>query len=249
MLVAGGEEAAVSAMTKDVVARRWILRTAEVCARLGSVCSGAFVLAAHGLLDGKRVTTHWAGTEILAKTFPRLKVDPDALYIEDGRVWTSAGVTTGIDMALALVERDVSPGVAAAVAQRLVLYARRPGFQSQFSPLLHAQVRADMPFRELIDWIHEHLRERLGVEDLAERVRQSPRNFHRRFSAATGQSPAHFVETLRLERARSLLAHHLSLKEVASESGFGDPVRLCRAFERRFGVKPSLFRQTLRAAS
>jgi transcriptional regulator GlxA family with amidase domain len=245
MLVVGGEEEAVRAMLQDAVARRWIVRTTRVCARFGSVCSGAFVLASYGLLDGKRVATHWEGTALLAKTFPKLSVDADALYVEDGRVWTSAGVTTGIDMALALVERDVSAAVATAVAQRLVLHARRPGFQSQFSPLLHAQLRADTPYRELIEWLQQHLRERLDLEALAARAGQSPRHFHRRFSAITGQSPARFVETLRLERARSLLAHRLALKEVADESGFGSAVQLSRAFERRFGLKPSLLRQTL----
>jgi transcriptional regulator GlxA family with amidase domain len=247
MLVVGGDEPALRAMLLDAVARRWIVRTARVCARFGSVCSGAFVLASYGLLDGKRVATHWEATAILQKTFPKLSVDADALYVEDGRVWTSAGVTTGIDMALALVQRDVSAAAATAVAQRLVLHARRPGFQSQFSPLLHAQLRADTPYRDLIEWLQQHLRDRLDLAALAARAGQSPRHFHRRFSVVTGESPAHFVETLRLERARALLAHRVTLKEVADESGFGSAVQFSRAFERRFGLPPSVLRQTLSA--
>jgi transcriptional regulator GlxA family with amidase domain len=242
LLVAGGEDDAVIAVLQDARTRAWVTRAAEKSARFGSVCSGTFVLAACGLLDGKRVATHWAACERLAQLFPALTVDSDALYVEDGRAWTSAGVTTGIDMALALVERDLGAQVANSVAQRLVLYARRPGFQSQWSPLLRAQREADSPYAGLIAWIEEHLSERLDVPLLAGRAGQSVRGFYRRFVATTGQTPAHFVEALRLDRVRALLERPLTLKEIARATGFSDPARMTRAFERRFGVKPSMFR-------
>jgi transcriptional regulator GlxA family with amidase domain len=245
MLVSGGEESGVRHAIRDVALRKWVTRVAKTAARFGSVCSGAFVIAAYGLAEKKRVTTHWEACERLARTFPSLEVDGDALYVTDGRLWTSAGVTTGIDMSLAMVERDAGAHAASAVAQRLVLHARRPGFQSQFSPLLRAQTKADAAFADLTAYIAAHLDAPLSIDELAARAGQSPRSFHRHFLAAVGEPPARFVETLRLERARTLLQHRLSLKEIASESGFGDPVRLSRAFERRFGIKPSIFRETL----
>lgn len=248
VLVVGGAEQAVRAAARDRALARFLKRVSRSCERYGSVCSGTFVLAAHGLLDGKRVTTHWEGSARLAELFPKLTVDADALYIEDGRVWTSAGVTAGIDMALALVARDVGAEVAAKIAQNLVLYQRRPGFQSQFSPLLGAQRKADAPFGELVDWIHAHLTSPLSVELLARRAGQSLRTFQRHFTSALGSSPAHFVEQLRLERARTLLAEPLSLKEVAARSGFADAVHLSRAFERRFGVRPGRLRESLARA-
>ncbi|MDP9152351.1 MAG: helix-turn-helix domain-containing protein, partial [Myxococcota bacterium] len=185
----------------------------------------------------------------LARRFSDVRVQADALYVVDGPVWTSAGVTTGIDMALAMVEADASASVAASVAQRLVVYARRPGHQAQFSTLLEAQTRADAPYAKLVDWIHANLGEPLGAERLARRAGQSPRDFHRKFSKSIGQTPARFVESLRLEQVRLLLQHPLDLKEVAARTGFGGAIRMSRAFERRFGVKPSMFRQMLPAAA
>ena len=137
--------------------RRWVPRCAARARRIGSVCSGTFVLAALQLIDGRRVATHWEACGALAANYPKLTVDPDALYVVDGKVWTSAGVTTGIDMALAMVEADCSADVANAIARRLVLYARRPGYQSQFSPLLDARIQADSPFKDLIDWMQNNL--------------------------------------------------------------------------------------------
>ncbi|MFT4102435.1 MAG: helix-turn-helix domain-containing protein, partial [Burkholderiaceae bacterium] len=210
--------------------------------RFGSVCTGSFVLAAAGLLDGRRVATHWDGCVPLARAFPEVDVDPDALYVEDGRLWTSAGVTTGIDMALAIVSRDLDGETAGAVAKRLVLYARRPGHQSQFSPVLKAQMRADGPFAELIDWIHAHLETPLDVPALAARAGLSERTLHRRFLAATGQTPARFVEIARLDAARLLLSRGTTLKRVAAQVGLFPASRLGRLFERRFGVSPRLYR-------
>ena len=211
--------------------------------RFGSVCSGGFVLAALGLLDGHRVATHWDACRPLAERFPNVKVDPDALYMVDGKLWTSAGVTTGIDMALAMIARDLTAAVAGDVAKRLVLYARRPGFQSQFSPVLQAQAKGDSPFSDLIGWMQANLDAPLTVPSLAARAGLSERTFHRKFTAAAGATPARFVETLRLDAARMLLSSGLPLKSVAARVGLLPPARFAEAFERRFGMSPRLFRE------
>jgi transcriptional regulator GlxA family with amidase domain len=210
--------------------------------RFGSVCSGGFILATLGLLDGHRVASHWDASAPLAEAFPSVTVDPEALYVIDGRLWTSAGVTTGIDMALAMVAHDLDAMIAGQVAKRLVLYARRPGYQSQFSPLLNAQAKSDGPFAELIGWIQANLDAPLDVPALAARTGLTERTFHRKFVAATGDTPARFVESARLEAARMLLSRGLSLKSVAVEVGLFPPARFAKSFERRFGVAPRLFR-------
>jgi transcriptional regulator GlxA family with amidase domain len=169
-------------------------------------------------------------------------VDSDALYVVDGPIWTSAGVTTGIDMALAMVAHDLDAGVAGQVAKGLVLYARRPGYQSQFSPLLQAQAKADSPFADLIAWIQANLNASLDVPVLAARAALSERTFHRKFIAATGQTPARFVESARLDAARLLLSRDVPLKSVAARVGLAPAARFAEAFERRFGVTPKLFR-------
>ena len=248
LLIAGAEKESVVAMLDDPALRRWAPRCARVAERFGSICSGAFILASLGMLDGRRVTSHWDACGPLAQAFPSLRVDPDTLYVVDGKVWTSAGVTTGIDMALAMVSTDLGADIAGAVAQRLVLYVRRPGYQSQFSPLLRAQTNADSPFRELIDWLQTNLDRPLNVPRLAERAGLSERSFHRHFVAATGQTPARFIETLRLDAARMLLAQGLSLKAIAAQVGLSPATRLSDAFRRRFGVTPQLFRELHAAA-
>jgi transcriptional regulator GlxA family with amidase domain len=247
LLVAGGSAGLKAAMKRDDV-RRWLRRAAPRARRFGSVCTGAFMLAAAGLLDGKRVATHWASCARLAERFPALTVDADALYVVDGKVWTSAGVTTGIDMALALVEADLGAATANLIARHFVLYARRPGYQSQFSPLLQAQTAAEAPFAPLIDWMQENLDKRLDVPALAERAGLSERSFYRKFTEATGKTPAHFVEALRLDAARTLLAKGLPLKAIAASVGLRSTARLGQAFERRFGMAPSLFREIHAAA-
>lgn len=241
LLVAGAEEAALRAVISQPAVRRWVPRCASRARRVGSVCSGAFVLAALQLIDGLRVATHWEACGSLAARYPKLTVDPEALYVVDGKVWTSAGVTTGIDMALAMVEADCGAEIANSIARRLVLYARRPGYQSQFSPLLNARIQAESPFEDLIDWMQNNLDRRLDVPTLAARAGLGERNFYRRFFTATGSSPAHFVEALRLEAARTLVDGDLPLKGVAAKVGL-TPIRLNNAFERRFGVAPRLFR-------
>jgi transcriptional regulator GlxA family with amidase domain len=243
LLIAGGRESALRGVLAAPQVQRLLPRLAARAERFGSVCSGTFVLATLGLIDGKQVATHWGGCQRLAATYPNVRVDPDALYVVDGRVWTSAGVTTGIDMALAMVEHDVGADTANLIARWLVLYARRPGYQSQFSPLLQAQAHGDNAFAELVDWMQQNLNQRLDVAALSAHAGLSMRSFHRKFCAATGATPAHFVEMMRLDAARTLLGGELSLKAIAAKSGFGSAARLSAAFERRFGVTPKLFRQ------
>jgi len=242
LLVAGAEREPLLQAMADAAIREELPKIASSAKRFGSVCTGAFILAALGLLDGHRVATHWDGCVPLAEAFPTVSVDPDALYVEDGQLWTSAGVTTGIDMALAMVARDLDASIAGEIAKRLVLYARRPGYQSQFSPLLQAQMKADSPFADLIGWIQANLDAPLDVPTLAARAGLSERTFHRKFVAATGETPARFVETARLDAARMLLSRGSSLKSVAAQVGLFPATRLADAFEQRFGISPRLFR-------
>ena len=242
VLVAGAEREPLLQAMANPALRKPLPQLTATADRFGAVCTGGFVLAALGLLDGYRIATHWDSCEPFTKAFPKVTVDPDSLYVVDGRLWTSAGVTTGIDMALAMVSQDLDAAIAGEVAKRLVLYARRPGYQSQFSPVLKAQVKGDSPFADLIGWMQSNLDASLDVPSLAARAGLSERTFHRRFVAATGETPARFVETARLDTARMLLSRGLSLKSVAAEVGLFPPVRLAEAFERRFGITPRLFR-------
>lgn len=242
VLVAGGNKTGLTALARDASFGRWMARACAAARRYGAVCTGSFALAHLGLLTDQRVATHWEGAALLARAYPALNVDADALYVEDGRVWTSAGVTTGIDMCLALVARDLGEAVANAVAKMLVVYARRPGYQSQFSPVLDAQARAGTGFAALLDWIGEHLDQELDVARLAERASMSPRSFHRKFTDSIGETPARFIETMRLDRARQLLASGSPLKQIAARSGYATPGQLSKAFVRRFGISPALFR-------
>ncbi|CQR84365.1 Transcriptional regulator GlxA family, contains an amidase domain and an AraC-type DNA-binding HTH domain [Paracoccus aminovorans] len=241
LLIVGAESGPLQAAMADPDLRGALPGLTAQAERFGSVCSGGMVLAGLGLLDGCRVATHWDACAPFQAHFPGVSVDPEALYVRDGRLWTSAGVTTGIDMALAMVACDLNAGVAAEVAQRLVLYARRPGHQSQFSPLLSAQARGDSPFADLIGWIQANLHAPLDVPALAARAGLTERSFHRKFTAATGQTPAHFVETLRLDAARMLLSRGLSLKQVSAQVGLFPTARFSRLFQRRFGITPGTY--------
>lgn len=242
ILVAGAEREPLLAAVAEPMLRSALPALAGTAGRFGSVCSGGFLLASLGLLDGRRVASHWDACKPFAASYPRVTVDPDALYVVDGRLWTSAGVTTGIDMALAMVARDLDASIAGEVARRLILYARRPGYQSQFSPVLAAQIKGDSPFADLIGWMQANLDAPLDIPSLAERAGLSERSFHRKFAAATGMTPARFVETARLDAARLLLSRGLSLKEIAAKVGLYPTARLSEAFERRFGMAPRLFR-------
>ena len=216
--------------------------------RVASVCTGAFVLAAAGLLDGKRATTHWAACDRLAESHPQVEVEGDRIFVQDGNVWTSAGVTAGMDLALALVADDMGQDVARAVARQLVMYVQRPGGQAQFSAQLSAQVAARDPLRDLQGWIAEHPDEDHRVERLAARVAMSPRHFARVFRAEVGCTPAAYVEQVRVEVARRLLeTTALSVDEVAATAGFGTPETLRRAFARRVGASPTEYRDRFRS--
>jgi len=241
IVVAGGEDAAVRAATGDGRLRRWLRRAAPIVTRLASVCSGAFVLAGAGLLDGKRATTHWSACDELARMFPAVDVDRNAIFVRDGKTWTSAGVTTGIDMALALVEADLGARTADDVAARLVLYVRRPGFQSQWSDALVAQQTAHDPLGPAIAWARAHVAV-VDLESLARHAGLSARTLHRRCLAQLGTTPAKLLDKLRVEHARELLhARTASLKEVAARCGLS-PARLTRAFERELGMSPRAYR-------
>ena len=242
-MIAGAQREQLLRAVADPGLRTWLPQLAAKAPRFGSVCSGAFILAGLGMLDGRSVATHWDACGPLASAFPSVKVNSDALYVVDGPIWTSAGVTTGIDMALAMVAHDLDAAVAGQIAKGLVLYARRPGYQSQFSPLLQAQARADDPFADLIAWIQANLDAALDVPVLAARAGLSERTFHRKFVAATGETPARFVEAARLDAARMLLSRGVSLKSVAAQVGLAPATRFAEAFERRFGVAPRLFRE------
>jgi transcriptional regulator GlxA family with amidase domain len=242
LLIAGGEEARVRAVIADPAVRRWVPRCATSAGRFGSVCSGVFVLAALGLLHEKRVATHWNASAQLRDMYPTVDVDGDALYVVDGKVWTSAGVTTGIDMALAMVAHDVGSTVASEVAKQLVLYARRPGHQSQFSALLRAQIAADNPFADLVAWIQANLDRPLDVAALARYSGRGERTFYRQFVAVMHDTPARFVETLRLDAAKLLLSQAVSIKAIAVQVGLSPTSRFAEAFERRFGLSPTVFR-------
>lgn len=243
MLIVGGEDAAIRDLAMNKVVEKWAKSVCANSTRYGSICTGAFALAGFGLIDGKRVATHWSDCAKLAKLFPRVQVDSNALFVRDGNIWTSAGVTTGIDMCLELVSNDLGQPVANAIARRLVLYARRPGHQSQFSPLLKAQSHADAPFAKLIHWMRENLVNVLDVPTLAARMAMSDRSFHRKFTSSIGETPAHFVETLRLDQVRILLGTTITLKEIAAKTGYTTAAQLSKAFERRFGMSTLLFRE------
>jgi transcriptional regulator GlxA family with amidase domain len=246
LVVVGGEGAFAAANDPAVV--RAVSNLARRSRRVASVCSGAFVLAATGLLDGKRATTHWASCARLGRVYPRIDVESDQIFVRDGNVWTSAGVTAGMDLALALVADDKGQDVARAVARQLVMYVQRPGGQAQFSAQLRAQRAARDPLRELQSWIGEHPADDHGVERLATRVGMSPRHFARVFRGEVGCTPAVYVEQVRVEVARRLLETTvLGVDEVAASAGFGTPETLRRAFSRRVGASPTEYRARFRS--
>jgi transcriptional regulator GlxA family with amidase domain len=246
LLVAGGSTVAMRKCIEPKAMRLWIGRCTLSARRFGSVCSGAFILAELGELDGRKVTSHWQSCDELTRRFPQLSVDANALFVVNGNAWTSAGVCTGIDMALAMVEQDLGRAIADRVARFLVLYARRPGFQSQFSDVLSAQTAGDPQFAELIAWIQTRLPRPIEIAELAGRAGLSERTFYRHFVAATGRTPAQFIQGARLELARTLLLTALPLKTVAARSGLGSTAWLNVAFRRRFGLMPATFRELYR---
>lgn len=247
VLVAGGS--AVERGRTSLASVRWLRAAAARCRRVGSVCTGALLLGRAGLLDGRRVTTHWNWCAQLARECPRARVDPDPIFVRDGKVCTSAGVTAGMDLALALIEEDHGARLALQVARQLVLYLRRPGGQSQFSAALALQLAERQPLRELHAWVLEHLESPLDVALLAARVHMSPRNFARVFRREMRTTPAKFVERLRIETARRRLEEtRRSLKQIAQECGFGSIGSMRSVFQRTLGVPPARYRQHFRSA-
>jgi transcriptional regulator GlxA family with amidase domain len=243
VLVAGGADAAIAVMTANKSLTRWLVRAASVVRRIGSVCDGAFILANAGLVDGHIIATHWSSCDRLMQRHPRVRVDREAIFVRDRRVWTSAGVSTGIDMALAIVEEDLGRRLADSVAAHLVLYVRRPGFQSQFSEALVAQTAASDPLGPVVMYVRENLRAPIDVARLARSAGMSVRSLHRHCLQVLHTTPAKLVEKLRVEHARTLLTTtHLGTKMIAARCGFGSAPRMARAFERTLGVAPSAYR-------
>ena len=248
LLVAGGAGARVA--SDDAAVVDWIARASRRARRTVSVCTGAYLLAAAGLLDGRRATTHWQFCDDFAGWFPAVEIDPDPVFIRADDVWTSAGVTAGMDLSLALVEQDLGAEVALAVARVLVVFFKRPGGQAQFSGALSAQQASIPALRELQAWIAGHIAEELSVPALAARAGLSERSFARAFRREVGQTPAAYVEALRIERARALLEDGApSMERVARETGFNSPEVLRRAFQRRVGVSPAAYRERFRVAA
>ena len=240
LLIAGGQ--GVHAAAADPVLVEWVRARAARARRVASVCTGAFLLAAAGLLDGRRAVTHWSVCAEFARRFPAVHVEPDPIFIRDGPVWSSAGVTAGIDLALALVEEDLGRGVALAVARYLVVFLKRPGGQAQFSAALSLQT-ADDRFAALHGWINDHLAGDLSLGALARQAGMSERSFIRRYTQATGLTPARAVERLRVEAVRQLLSDtRLPTKRIAARCGFGSEETMRRSFVRLLDATPQDYR-------
>ena len=249
VMIAGGPEAALRNVAADTALLKWIAGRAPDIRRVASVCTGAFLLAGCGLLNGRRATTHWSATKALEAMLPKTEVVPDAIFVGDGHIFTSAGVTAGIDLALAFVEHDCGPRVALNTARELVLYLRRAGGQSQFSASLAAQANAADRLRAIVALIEEHPDADLSVPILADRAAMSERTFARAFLAETGMTPARLVELVRLDRAKQLLeTTRWPLARVASRSGLGSAATLARTFQRRLGITPQDYRDRFRLA-
>jgi transcriptional regulator GlxA family with amidase domain len=246
LIVAGGEGVREAARCPKTLG--FVRATAARGVRIASVCSGAYVLAEAGLLDGRRATTHWQRTQHFVATYPKVKLEPDQIYVRDGDVWTSAGITAGIDLSLAMIAEDFGEEIAQKTARQLVLYHRRAGGQSQFSSLLELKAPTGR-FAPLLAWARENLDQPLTVEDMAERAGMSARHFSRAFIAETGTTPSKAVEKLRIEVAKQRVqSSGEAIERVAEITGFRDPERMRRAFIRAFGQPPQSLRRAARAA-
>jgi transcriptional regulator GlxA family with amidase domain len=240
LVIAGGE--GVEAACADPVLVEWVRKRVKQARRTASVCTGAFLLAAAGALDGRRAATHWSFCAELARRYPQVHVEPDPIYLRDGPVWTSAGVTAGIDLALALVEQDLGRRIALAVARYLVVFLKRPGGQAQFSAALSLQMAEDK-FGALHDWMTRHLHQDISLPVLAHEAGMSERSFSRHYTQATGQTPARAVERLRVEAARRLLSEsRLPIKRVSQRCGFGSEETMRRSFLRLMATTPQDYR-------
>lgn len=245
VMVAGGADMDAAAADEQLLHQ--VRRLAADARRVTSVCSGAFVLAAAGLLEGRRATTHWAECELLDAAYADVTVDADAIYVHDGNVWTSAGVTAGIDLALALVADDHGHSAAATVARQLVVYLQRSGGQAQFSALLAGQAADTEPVRDLLAWLRDHLADDLSVAALARQINLSERQFTRVFKAEVGATAADHVEAVRLDSACRLLeSTNRSIEQIARACGFGTPETMNRTFRRRLNTTPGEHRHHFR---
>lgn len=243
LLVVGGEEAPLRAAILEQGVSKWLSKVGPRTRRIASVCSGAFALAAAGLLDERQATTHWSALDLLGELFPQVRVLRDRIYVHDGPVWTSAGVTTSIELALALVEDDLGHAVPMDIARKLALPMLRGAEQPLLSQALEAQDAASHRVRELVAWISTHLQDDLSVEVLAQRVQMSPRHFARAFAAETGCTPARFVEQARVTAAAQLLRRTSWTQDrIAARSGFRSVDTLQRAFARKYGLTPRAYR-------
>jgi transcriptional regulator GlxA family with amidase domain len=240
LMVAGGP--GVEAAIADTALTKWVGERARKARRVASVCTGSFLLAASGVLDGRRAATHWSFCAELARRFPAVRVESDPIFVRDGSVWTSAGVTAGIDLALALVEEDLGRALALAVARYLVVFLKRPGGQAQFSTALSLQAAEDK-FGVLHDWIGRHLADDISLPVLASQAGMSERSFSRRYAEATGLTPVHAVERLRVEAARRLLSEsRLPVKRISQRCGFGSEETMRRSFLRLLATTPQDYR-------
>jgi transcriptional regulator GlxA family with amidase domain len=245
LIIVGGD--GVEAAARSSCTLNFVRAVAKRGARVASVCSGTFLLAETGLLDGRRATTHWHRTRQFLATYPQVKLEPDQIFVRDGNIWSSAGISAGIDLALAMAAEDHGDAVVEKTARQLVLYHRRSGGQSQFSSLLELKAPTGR-FGPLLTWARENLDARLTVEDLAERAGMSSRHFTRAFIAETGTTPSKAIERLRIEEARARVqSSSEAIERVAETTGFGDPERMRRAFIRAFGQPPQSMRRAARA--
>lgn len=223
---------------------QWIKNTAPYVRRIVSICTGAFILAEAGLLDGRRATTHWMNTEQLGRDYPSIQVEPDSIFVKDGNVATSAGATAGLDLALSLIEDDFGKKLALSVARRLVLYLKRPGGQTQFSTHLRAQMVTGGSLSTVLTWLESNFHLKSTVEDLAERACMSPRNFARTFLRETGTTPARYIDLIRLEHAIRLLEDtRQPIATIAGECGYSSTEHLRRAFQKHVGISPNAYRE------
>jgi transcriptional regulator GlxA family with amidase domain len=242
VIVPGGRALRLESQVSERVGS-WIRQRAARIRRIASVCTGIYGLAPSGLLDGRKVTTHWRFVRDVAQRFPSLQIEANAIFIKDGPFYTSAGVTAGIDLALALIEEDHGPAVSLAIAREMVVYLKRPGGQEQYSEPLQIQMTSGATFADLVPWMRGHLRHDLSVEVLAEKSNLSVRQFSRKFKQEFGVAPGAYVENLRLDEARRRLSDHsMRVEEIANSIGFASGDSFRRAFERRFGLAPSRFR-------
>lgn len=239
LIVAGGW--GVNKACEDAILVEWIRRRSASARRTASVCSGAFLLAEAGLLDGRRAATHWNRCDEFTRRFPKVKLEPDPIFVRDGSIWSSAGVTAGIDLSLALVEADLGRKLALAVARELVVFLKRPGGQAQFSSALRLQENDDR-FDRLHGWITDNLRADLSLPALAEQANMSARSFSRHYLKATGRTPARAVEEIRIEAARRLLEEGLTVHQARMRCGFSSEETMRRNFMRKFGTTPQAFR-------